>query len=296
MNQMRKRDTSDIIIKRPTQVSVPNFSARPHKTADHLLTTNYAPGRPSPEPVSTTTTDDYFTFISANQQQIPEIRLAPDTDHPQPAKPLDIPEPSESSGLHVPKNKYLDFKSSVSISIFVDDVLSTLFPTLQGWSEKTVFAKLSAAIAVPLIFVFTLTLPVAETDDLKVDDMEVAVPEGAETEEDDVPQVVINSGVSKSYLTVPIASESMSEIIEEQSGLGWCRWLLALQAICASTFIGCVMACEFLFYFYITIKRNFREANCMNCSYYLISKWIYSWSLHCYFIHSGLWAGWSGHV
>ncbi|KAI8879513.1 hypothetical protein K501DRAFT_193415 [Backusella circina FSU 941] len=242
MNQMRKRDTSDIFIKRPTQVSVPNFSARQHKTADHLLTNttiNYAPGTPEP------TTDDYFTFISENQQQqIPEIRLAPDTDYPQSVKPpVDNQEPP--SGLHVPplNSKNFDFKTSVSMSLFVDDVLSALFPTLQGWSQKTLFAKLSASIAVPLVFIFTLTLPVAE--DVKIDEMEVVAPQGGGTdvEEDEVvPQVVISSGVSKSYLAVPTASESMSEIIEEQGGLGWCRWLLALQAVCASTFVGCVMA------------------------------------------------------
>ncbi|KAI8065576.1 Sodium/calcium exchanger protein-domain-containing protein [Gongronella butleri] len=57
-----------------------------------------------------------------------------------------------------------------------EDVMLTLFPPMHGWATKTTFAKLSSLVALPLVFVFTLTLPVVESDDIRIDDMEVLPP------------------------------------------------------------------------------------------------------------------------
>jgi sodium/potassium/calcium exchanger 6 len=43
-------------------------------------------------------------------------------------------------------------------------LLATLFPTLQGWMEKTVYDKFVSAISVPSIFMLVMTLPVVEPD------------------------------------------------------------------------------------------------------------------------------------
>ncbi|KAJ9161428.1 Sodium/calcium exchanger protein [Coniochaeta hoffmannii] len=43
-------------------------------------------------------------------------------------------------------------------------LLGTLFPTLQGWSEKTIWDKIVSAASVPSIFLLVVTLPVVETD------------------------------------------------------------------------------------------------------------------------------------
>ncbi|KAK6704591.1 hypothetical protein SNK05_008507 [Fusarium graminearum] len=42
-------------------------------------------------------------------------------------------------------------------------VLATLFPTLQGWKEKTAWDKLVSAISVPSIFLLVITLPVVDS-------------------------------------------------------------------------------------------------------------------------------------
>ncbi|KAM5351685.1 hypothetical protein ACJ41O_004408 [Fusarium nematophilum] len=51
-------------------------------------------------------------------------------------------------------------------------LLATLFPTLQGWKEKTAWDKFVSAISVPSIFLLVTTLPVVESettdDDLSV--------------------------------------------------------------------------------------------------------------------------------
>ncbi|KAK5990403.1 Putative cation exchanger C3A12.06c [Cladobotryum mycophilum] len=43
-------------------------------------------------------------------------------------------------------------------------LLATLFPTLQGWSEKTYWDKFVSAISVPSIFLLVITLPVVESE------------------------------------------------------------------------------------------------------------------------------------
>ncbi|KAK0748187.1 Sodium/calcium exchanger protein-domain-containing protein [Apiosordaria backusii] len=43
-------------------------------------------------------------------------------------------------------------------------LLATLFPTLQGWREKTWWDKILSLISVPSIFLLVTTLPVVETD------------------------------------------------------------------------------------------------------------------------------------
>ncbi|KIL90984.1 hypothetical protein FAVG1_05680 [Fusarium avenaceum] len=43
-------------------------------------------------------------------------------------------------------------------------LLSTLFPTLQGWKEKTAWDKFVSAISVPSIFLLVVTLPVVDSE------------------------------------------------------------------------------------------------------------------------------------
>jgi sodium/potassium/calcium exchanger 6 len=43
-------------------------------------------------------------------------------------------------------------------------VLNTMFPTLQGWTEKSMWDKFVSAISVPSILLLVITLPVVETE------------------------------------------------------------------------------------------------------------------------------------
>lgn len=158
---------------------------------------------------------------------IPEIRLAPAAAQPQndeevvsiPVTPSEETKPTSVmvKGIRVPVNLY----------VAVQEVWQTLFPTLQGWMNKTTFSRLSSLIAVPVVLVFTLTLPVAE--DVKVDDVEVV---------DDQPD--------KGYLAVPPSAnedETSVDVMmeEEPPATVWCKWLLVVQAICATTFVTAIM-------------------------------------------------------
>ncbi|KAI8988316.1 Sodium/calcium exchanger protein-domain-containing protein [Mycotypha africana] len=268
----------------------------------------------SPDNYNNGAVNDYFTYISANQQlptngtgtaatnvsspqrndtlnknSIPEIRLAPPaatTDYPQHQKKPqnDLEEANvddDDSGIEgVPRQQAL--KRSISFSIILDDICSTLFPTLQEWESKTAMAKLSAVVAVPLVLVFTLTLPIAEGNEVKVDDIEVSdsmMPLTDDNDDDDddsslnaprvivevtsagddVPTSITRSGfeggtTSKTFLTVPTSERSIFELNTEDGDLpllieeedptpfGWCRWLVSIQAIFATTFVTIVMA------------------------------------------------------
>ncbi|CAH1762661.1 10007_t:CDS:2 [Entrophospora sp. SA101] len=48
---------------------------------------------------------------------------------------------------------------------WLTEVQETLFPSVTGFSQKSLFAKLTALIAIPIILLLALTLPVVETND-----------------------------------------------------------------------------------------------------------------------------------
>ncbi|CAO3613870.1 unnamed protein product [Cunninghamella blakesleeana] len=62
----------------------------------------------------------------------------------------------------------------------MEQITIILFPTLQEWSSKSWLSRLNSIIAMPLVFIFTITLPVAETEEIKVDEVEVMLPEDYE--------------------------------------------------------------------------------------------------------------------
>lgn len=80
----------------------------------------------------------------------------------------EIPEPSVDTGRPVRWWPY-------SLLPPPHVVLATLFPTLQGWREKTIWDKFLSTISVPSIFLLVITLPVveSETNDGSVDDMTI---------------------------------------------------------------------------------------------------------------------------
>ncbi|GAB7359344.1 hypothetical protein MBLNU230_g5995t1 [Neophaeotheca triangularis] len=64
------------------------------------------------------------------------------------------------------------------------DLMSTLFPTIYNFNEKTVWEKLLGIVAAPSVFLLTITLPVVEKDE---DDGEEAEQEQVGTSYDSVP-------------------------------------------------------------------------------------------------------------
>lgn len=74
-------------------------------------------------------------------------------------------------------------------------LLATLFPTLQGWREKTIWDKLVSFISVPSIFLLVITLPVVESET---------------TEGDSVIDVAVDPAASRAtlgHLAPPVSSE-----------------------------------------------------------------------------------------
>ncbi|CAO3588606.1 unnamed protein product [Absidia cylindrospora] len=109
---------------------------------------------PSPSMISTSSDND--CFVSARQS--PE--LTPTTIDPPPLSPLE-PEDDEEE------------EQKPSVTTAAVNVYQVLFPTLQEWSYKSWLSCISSLVAMPLVLVFTLTLPVAEADDVKIDQVDV---------------------------------------------------------------------------------------------------------------------------
>ncbi|KAI7869342.1 Sodium/calcium exchanger protein-domain-containing protein [Spinellus fusiger] len=212
---------------------------------------------------STGLAEDYFTYLSAQTQQntkhspsehghfvIPEIRLAPPhTPQPPELSPLyhhdstggSMTSPQqaearlsyESSGLAVP----LDIKPSWSQWSTVEEVYQTLFPTLQNWQEKSVFSMASSLVAAPLVLVFTLTLPVAESEDVKVEGVAVLGDSPGPASYLEIP-----SGRVSDTAANDLPSSGRMENVDSEMKQGWCRWLLATQSIVSTIFLFSVMA------------------------------------------------------
>lgn len=126
------------------------------------------------------------------QEQIKDDNSDDDGDDDQPSISVALPVPDPSTTIQLYPSSVPDFLNngakpnnvivgpfSISIQHFLklEEIYNILFPTLQDWANKTAFAKLSSLIALPLVFIFTITLPVVESDDIKVDDYEVIIDE-----------------------------------------------------------------------------------------------------------------------
>ncbi|KAI8089294.1 Sodium/calcium exchanger protein-domain-containing protein [Halteromyces radiatus] len=140
---------------------------------------------PSPSVISTTTTD-YDCFVSARQS--PELTPA-SFEHE--CQALSIPTSSLTGDRHIGDddeeiNQKLQTASYISnlnnnnsnnnnnsLYTTLVQVHQVLFPTLQEWKSKSLFSCFSSLVAMPLVLIFTVTLPVAEAEDVKVEEVEV---------------------------------------------------------------------------------------------------------------------------
>lgn len=222
---------------------------------------------------------DYFTFISAQHDQplfhiqpssppchIPEIRLdvpsttllAPDNRSihtPSVISDYDLFVSARQSFELSPCSATPSFHKHLADHIMTSGtpghdslllesptLLQTLFPTLQDWHQKSLFSKCSALAALPLVLLFTLTLPVAEIDQIKVDDVQVleAHDQGDDDGDDDEESTV-------NYLSIPVAAKTTATLDHDVTARitvddidtkqGWNKPLLMIQCVVSTAFI-----------------------------------------------------------
>ncbi|KAF8467662.1 Sodium/calcium exchanger protein-domain-containing protein [Kalaharituber pfeilii] len=107
-----------------------------------------------------------------------------------------------------------------------------LFPTLQGFWEKSYLEKFMAMTAVPSVFLLTITLPVVEEGGSKGPEPKPAVEEHPMLLEPQSPQsVAAFRGLPQSNG----AAENKPDFNMPEGG--WNRWLIAIQCICAPLFV-----------------------------------------------------------
>ncbi|GAA5800394.1 hypothetical protein HPULCUR_005823 [Helicostylum pulchrum] len=127
--------------------------------------------------------------------------------------------------------------------LILEELTQVMLPTLQGWKEKSFFSKLSSLAAAPLVLIFTVTLPVAEIEQVKVDDIEVI-----ETLVNEDEGISTNkSKDAKNYLSVPVAendvlTETKVIIDDVDTRQGWNKYLMVLQSVISTTFLFGVFA------------------------------------------------------
>ncbi|CAG8756122.1 6200_t:CDS:2, partial [Acaulospora morrowiae] len=113
----------------------------------------------------------------------------------------------------------------------LDNVLSTLFPSLIGFSNKSFFAKITALMACPAFLFLTLTLPVVNVEDSLTDDDEIDSIDNQLIRHLEPPTIVINDNPDLVIVPVP----------EKERPIGWNRWLTAVQFLFAPVFISLVL-------------------------------------------------------
>ncbi|KAI8881897.1 hypothetical protein K501DRAFT_324235 [Backusella circina FSU 941] len=135
---------------------------------------------------------DYFAYLAVpnnNELTIPEIRVAPTSEEEEGTEEnagrssrshtyASLAPPNSEHDLFLSARQSFEISPSNSMhslpwshvpSPHEEDakkadapLIQFLFPTLFDWNEKTIFSKLSSVIAAPLVFIFTITLPVAD--------------------------------------------------------------------------------------------------------------------------------------
>jgi hypothetical protein len=173
----------------------------------------------------------------------------------QPTSPISS---SPLSEVHPRSNPYPQqpccehYKRAMALYSFFNEMKQVLLPTLEGWNEKFLFSRLSSVAAVPLVLIFTLTLPVAEMEEMNVDGIPVdpCCHDDDDDEEEQQYNALLVPGVerTKSYLSVPtsetdIATVGQVVVVDDvDTKQGWHKYLLAAQCVISTTFIVGVFA------------------------------------------------------
>jgi solute carrier family 24 (sodium/potassium/calcium exchanger), member 6 len=99
----------------------------------------------------------------------------------------------------------------------------TLFPTTRDFQSKNLFGKVVAILAIPAVFLLTITLPVVDSEALEPD------------EEITIPRMI--SPVSAFPETATSEIRPLEEIAKRPVVMGWNRWLTCVQCLCAPVFL-----------------------------------------------------------
>ncbi|KAL1919992.1 uncharacterized protein VTP21DRAFT_1138 [Calcarisporiella thermophila] len=117
---------------------------------------------------------------------------------------------------------------------FLMELYLELFPSLFGWRQKSLFAKLISIIACPIYLALTLTLPVVEVPTIPDEPTEWLDPPADRN--NTLPDVPGHP---------PMAAEppqGPAEPAEEKGTVRWCRWLYSLQLLCSPVFVASVLS------------------------------------------------------
>ncbi|KAF8543576.1 Sodium/calcium exchanger protein-domain-containing protein [Trichophaea hybrida] len=170
------------------------------------------------ESISSRAITDSSVQIRSQQSSPPVIRLPRPSMDPVTALSL--------SGPQWKRFKYWPYNFAPP----PQDLYDTFFPTLGGFYEKTFLQKVFALVAVPSVFLLTITLPVVEGRDntsfnhhIHPHDQSNGHPPGSPT-----------SFISNTTAASPMMPPSNHH---KDANKNWNRWLVAVQCISAPIFI-----------------------------------------------------------
>ncbi|CAJ2501080.1 Uu.00g039330.m01.CDS01 [Anthostomella pinea] len=147
---------NDFMGSRPTETDVTGDKSQPSSPLLHRLSIPSSPAteRPSPHLSPFPGYTDSPLVMTPNAQEPPHFML------PTPADERNPQFPSMIARADTRPVKWWPYQVLPAPHV----LLNTLFPTLQGWRNKSIWDKLISVISVPTIFLLVITLPVVESD------------------------------------------------------------------------------------------------------------------------------------
>ncbi|PWW79339.1 hypothetical protein C7212DRAFT_154926 [Tuber magnatum] len=220
-----------------TRAKTPDFLAPPSPTG-YPRGSRYTPAHSEPtsplsqassnashvgsasDPGSQRLTESPRPFSSPPVSPPPSIRLPPPS-----INPVSLGTPSTGGNWKV--LKYWPYHIFPPPQI----LFGTLFPTLRGFKDKSPMEKCLGFIALPSVFLLTITLPVVEGGSQTSDKKLTVVLE---------PESPISTVTGGDLMSINGASNSPGNGVSAPDGVGpkeWNRWLVAIQCITAPVFM-----------------------------------------------------------
>lgn len=129
-------------------------------------------------------------------------------------------EPSRPTTPVYPSRPSRLYHYFAKIGLDPQQVTFYLFPSLENFSEKSIYSKISSLISAPVIFLLAITLPVVK--------------------ESAVQGVVLDEDALEMLQDIPDEPVDMNELAESRAT--WNQWMTAVQLVCAPIFVATVFA------------------------------------------------------
>lgn len=130
-----------------------------------------------------------------------------------------------------------------------------LFPTLIGFSKKSVFSKVSSILSAPVFFLLATTLPVVKENALSVDSF-----------------VQLNDDTAELLQDYDDNEDQQNDILMNADEATWLKWLTAVQLIGGPTLVSFVLVTQNVFSAAVVLPVALVTSAAVSIAFWLTTK------------------------